>query len=227
MNFCEHCGNRLKPNALFCNNCGALLAIDAEAQPVGNSHPSPNQPGTTNGNSHSFIRNKKFIRIAAIVIAVIILFYFIPKKMNEPEYTQFAIEHLAGLEADFYHYREYVNESGIDIDKHDYSVAEGKALVKPTKELQKTINQRYKALNKIKPPNLYKRDHEYVLNNFSSLEKSIAAVVSFLETGDRSYEDVSTHHRQMADSYIENSVFTSDDILQEMLDEKYRQLMGW
>ena len=227
MNFCEHCGNKLKPNAQFCNNCGAHLAIDAKAQPVGNCHPSPVQPGTTNGNSNSFFQNKKFIGIAAIVIAVIILFNFLPKKMNEPEYTQFVIEHLAELEADFYHYREYVNESGIDTDRNDFSVEEGKALVKPTKELQKTINQRYKAMNKIKPPNLYKQDHEYVLNSFSSLEKAIAALVSFVETADRSYEDASMDHRQMANSYIENSVFISDNKLQEMLDEKYYEIMGW
>ena len=225
MNFCEHCGDKLKPSAQFCRNCGAHLMADAEAVPDGNAHSSPIQPGNTRGNIYSFIRNKKFIGIAAIVIAAIILFNFLPKKMNEPEYTQFAVEQLARLAADYYHFKEYVSDSNIDLDERYYSIAEGKALLIPAKEFQKKINQGYKDLNKIKPPNLYKQDHENLLNGFSSYEKAIAAFVSYLETGAENYEDVYDHHEEMADSYLENSVFGSDMFV-EQLEEKYYQLMG-
>ena len=95
MNYCEHCGHKLEGHVTFCGNCGAPLVKNDQLQPVNVA--SPKQPFANTQQpvtSHVPItKNKK-------LIAAIILFNFLPKKMSQTEYVDFVIDHLVGISVD-------------------------------------------------------------------------------------------------------------------------------
>jgi hypothetical protein len=221
MNFCEHCGHKLTSSSQFCGNCGAHLA--GETQP---SQPHLHTQQAAK-NSIPIPQNKKLMGIvAAVAIALIVLFNLFPKKMNEQEYEQYVIDQLAGYTVDYYRFNEIVYDSDIDLDADYYSVAEGRTLLEPAKQYQKKVGQRHKDLKKIKPPKSYQYEHENLVKAISSFENAAAAFVSFIETGEEHYEDVFDQHEEMAESYIENSIYSSD-MFTERMEEKYYQLMDY
>jgi hypothetical protein len=229
MNYCEHCGYKLEGHVPFCGNCGARLVKNDQLQPVNVA--SPKQPFANTQQpvtSHAPItKNKKMIgTIAAVVIAAIILFNFLPKKMSQTEYVNFVIDHLVGISMDHRNFGEFVNDSDVDFDTSDFSVAEARVLLKPAQQFQEKVANRYKELKKVKPPASFKNDHDHLLKAIDAQNNAAATFVSFIKSGDERYEDVYDQYEETASSYIENSIFATD-LYQEQMEERYKQMSGY
>ena len=229
MNYCEHCGHKLEGHVLFCGNCGARLDENDQLQPVNVASSNQTFVNTQQPviSRTPITKNKKWIgTIAAVVIAAIILFNFLPKKMNEPEYVNFAMDHIVGMKVDYRNFGEFVDDADVDLSTSGFSVAEAKVLLKPAQQYQEKLENRYKELKKVKPPDNFKNDHDHIVKAIEAQKNAAATFVSFIKSGDQRYEDVFDQYEESASSYIENSIFATD-LYQEQMKKRYNQIFGY